>query len=357
MWIKEDIFKLQRIKEVEIDRTGLYRMDRNERTIPFDDKFIKIIREHLSSDILTNYPSEAELYNKIVDRLGCGLSVNNIMMHTGSDLVIKAIFETYIEKHDKVLIHKPSYAMYEVYGNMYGAEVQSLEYNERLEFDLDEYVRIVGEYYPKLAVLENPNGFIGNYYTISEVKAFLDACKKVNAIAVVDEAYTDFCGESVIEEIKDYDNLIIVRTFSKAWGLAGLRLGYAIANEKRINELLKTRPMHQFTGFSAMVCNLLIDNNQYVDEYVEQMNKSRNYTIKELNRLHIQFVYGKTNFITAQIGDKLDIDSFRKRCINEKYLLRRPFREKRFRDWLRIGLLHIDNMSQFICLIEEYMQG
>ena len=357
MWIKEEISKLHRTREVETDRTGMFRMDRNERTIPFEESFMGAVKDKLSSEILTNYPNENGLYDKLVAYLGHGLSTDNLIMHTGSDLVIKSIFETYIEKNDRVLLHKPSYAMYEVYSNMFGAELCAVEYNDNLEFDLQQYTGTIKSYKPKLAILENPNGFIGNFYNEAEVRKFVEACMSIEAIAIVDEAYIDFCNESIIGEINNYDNLIIVRTFSKAWGLAGLRVGYALANNSIIRDLDKSRPMHQFTGFSALVCELLLNYDQHVNEYINQMKMSREYTINEFKRLKIPFVYGETNFITAKIGAVLELDEFRKICKDEHFLLRRPFREEKFKEWLRIGLLDIDNMKRFIYLVEKCKRG
>ncbi len=348
---KESISKLDRIKDLEEDRTNLFRMDRNERTIPFDDSFIDLIKSKINSDVLTNYPDESPLYKKLSAYLG--VNEDNIFMHTGSDLVIKSVFETYIEKGNRILLHLPSYAMYNVYANMFEANVSVVSYDSDITFSVDKYCMMIKNIKPFMVVMENPNGFIGNSYSHSQIEQVIKTADEIDALVIVDEAYIDFVDSSVIDLIDVYENLVIVRTFSKAWGIAGLRLGYAIANTDIIKSLRKVRPMHEFTGFTALVAETLIEHKEICWSYINETRTSRDYFIRALEGMGISVADSKANFVAAKLGERLDMDSFRSEALNKGFLLRRPFRESFLEDWVRIGLLSKKDMTSFVELIRS----
>ncbi len=350
---KELISKLNRVKDLEEDRSDMFRMDRNERTISFDDTFMNYVRSEINSDVLTNYPDEGPLYEKLSKFLG--VDEGNLFMHTGSDLVIKSIFETFVETGDRMLLHLPSYAMYNVYANMFGADVSTLEYNKNLSLNIDDYCGMIRDFQPRFVVFENPNGFIGNSYLHAQVEQVVKTANENDAAVIVDEAYIDFVDSSVIDLIGKYDNLIIVRTFSKAWGIAGLRLGYAISNQGIIRSLRKVRPMHEFTGFSALVAKALIEHKDVCSKYIRETKISRDYFLEELKNLGIPVADSMANFVTAKLGEKINLDAFRKEALKRGFLLRRPFREPFLENWVRIGLLRKEDMVSFVELIKEYV--
>lgn len=216
-WIRQSIEELERIRDIPMQRSGLYRMDRNERTWPFSDNVMDEIRRRFTSETLTNYPEMEDIYHKLAIHLN--VSDNQIYFHSGSDLVIKSIFETYIDPGDRVLMQKPSYAMYGVYGRMYGADICEQDFNSKLSFNIDEYCSRITEVKPKLVILENPSGYIGNSYSHRQVEKVIKNAGECGSLVLVDEAYIDYIPEASVQDlISDYDNLIIVRTFSKAWG-------------------------------------------------------------------------------------------------------------------------------------------
>ncbi len=353
MWIKPAIKELIRVNDVIERRSGMYRMDRNECTWPIDTAVLEEIKSRITSELITNYP-ESELLYSI---MACHIGVNpvNLVFHSGSDLVIKSIYETYIESGDKVLLHAPSYAMYDVYAKMFQAEVIKQNYNGNLKLNLTEYKEKIHHQKPKMIVLENPNGFIGNGYTAQEVEQVIIEAGQQNSLIVIDEAYIDFYNESVIDFIQKYPNLIVVRTMSKAWGMAGLRVGYAVSNEQIISELMKVRPMHQVTAFSIMVAEVLLENPNCVKKYINEVQEVREYFVDRLNKLGIEASDSKANFIAVKLGSKIDVDDFRQFIREHGYMIRRPFREAALKDWVRIGILPMEEMRGFVNLLEQYL--
>ncbi len=352
-WINPVIDQLVRIKDKPEERTGMFRMDRNERTWPFPEAIIEEIRKSITSETFTNYPEIDSLYDEMAGYLD--ISSDELIFHTGSDLVIKSIFETYIQKDDKVLMPRPSYAMYSVYANMYQAEILQQRYDSNLRFDLEKYCERIKEERPKLVIIENPSGFIGNSYTALEVEHVIKDAESVNALIVVDEAYIDYIDESVLPLITKYPNLIIVRTMSKAWGLAGLRVGYAISVKENIRDLFKVKPMHQLTQTSVIATKVLLKNSNLISAYVAEVNQVREYFKGQLQKMEIETSESRTHFVTVKLGDKVCLDDFRACAREKKYLLRRPFSEDELNKWVRIGLLPMEHMISFSEFMEQYM--
>ena len=355
MWIKNEIKNLVRVRDMSEKRYGMFRMDRNERTSAFHDDIIEQIRKHINSEMLTNYPEIESLYDKMAKYLGVG--VGNLIFHTGSDLVIKSIYETYISKGDKVLLQNPAYAMYSVYAEMFQANVIIQKYKKGWEFDLEEYKEKIINERPKMVVLENPNGSIGNCFSHQQVEEVIDIAARHNTLIVVDEAYIDFCGGSVIDLIGQYNNLIVVRTMSKAWGMAGLRVGFAVACEDLINDLFQVKPMHQLTSISIVVAETLIEHNSVIDDYVKEMQEVREYIKREFDARGIETTNSVTHFVTAELGSVIDVDKLRGFLGNNGYLIRRAFSMPELNTWVRIGLLPMEQMKMFIKLLDDFLEN
>lgn len=354
MWIKDNIKNLYRVKELPEDRNGVYRMDRNERTWEFSEDFLQLVREHISSETLTNYPELDDVYNELSKFLA--VKKENIFLHTGSDLVIKSIFETYISENDIILLHSPSYAMYSVYANMFGAKLYVQQFDNNLNFDIDKYCSNIVKHKPKLVVLENPNGFIGNSFNLEQIIKVVETAYACSSLIIIDEAYIDFVNSSVISKINEYYNLIIVRTMSKAWGIAGLRMGYAVSNAHIIDEIMKTKPMHEITGFTADVVRLLLSEKQIIREYVDAVKNSRDYFISEMRKRNIKTADSRANFVAVRFGEVADCDKLRLFMHERKFYLRRAFREKELREWVRVGLLPIEQMKEFVMILDEFLK-
>lgn len=354
MWIKKEIKDLVRIRDMSEKRQGFFRMDRNERTLEFDNDIMAKIRESITSEILTNYPEIEPLYDKMARYLG--LKTENLIFHTGSDLVIKSIYETYVSRGDKVLIQKPAYAMYSVYAEMFQAELIVQQYAESWKFDLEKYQEKIINEHPKLAVLENPNGSIGNCYSHSQVEEFIKIAAKTDTLAVIDEAYIEFCGGSVIDLISKYNNLIVVRTMSKAWGMAGLRIGYAVSNKDIINDLFQVKPMHQLSSFSIAVAEILLNHDTAMKEYLKEMDKVRKYVTDVFACKNIATTDSKIHFVTAELGTVMDVDVFREFLKGKGYMIRRPFGMPQLSNWVRIGLLPMEQMKVFMGLLDVFLE-
>lgn len=354
-WIREPIKNLERIRDDPVCRSGMFRMDRNERTWPHSEVILNEIRARINSETLTNYTEMDEVYQRLARHLE--VSCNQLYFHSGSDLVIKSIFETYVEPGDKVLLQNPSYAMYGVYGRMYGAELCEQDYDSNLHFDIEKYCEKIEQISPKMVVLENPSGYIGNGHSHEQVQRVIETAYCNNVLIVVDEAYIDYRPDSCVQDlIPKYDNLIIVRTFSKAWGLAGMRAGYALSNPLLISEIFQVMPMHELTSATAKIVSILLNHSGELKPYIEEVLEVREYFQHELENLKIRYVESDTHFVTVCLGECFDADDFREQAHKKGYFVRRPFGQDFLKDWVRIGLLPMADMQNFVEFMKVYIR-
>lgn len=354
-WIKDSIRELSRLRDAPVQRTGMFRMDRNERTWPFSNPVMEEIRSRITSETLTNYPEMDDIYHKLANYLK--VDSEQLYFHSGSDLVIKSIFETYIGKGDKVIMPNPCYAMYGVYARMQEAKIHEVDYDSDLHFDIDAYCYTIEAYKPKLVIFENPSGYIGNSFSHEDVEKIIQSASSIDALAVVDEAYIDYIQLSSVQDlIPQYDNLIIVRTFSKAWGLAGMRAGYALSNELLISEIFKVMPMHELTSASVIAVDTVLNHAKLMQPYIEAVSQVREYFLLELDKMGIRAIKSDTHFVTAAIGEKLDADDFRQRANENRFFVRRPFGQEMLKNWVRIGLLPMNDMKSFVLFMKDYIR-
>lgn len=354
-WIRQSIKELERIRDIPMQRSGMYRMDRNERTWSFSDSFMDEIRRRIISETLTNYPEIEDIYHKLAVYLD--VDDDQIYFHSGSDLVIKSVYETYIDKGDRVLMQNPSYAMYGVYGRMYGADIYEQDFKTDLSFDTEEYCESIARITPKLVILENPSGYIGNSYTHEQVEQVIKTAWESGSLVLVDEAYIDYISEASVQDlISDYDNLIIVRTFSKAWGLAGMRVGYAVSNELLISEIFRVMPMHELTSATVIALDTVLDHASEMRVYIKEVEAVRKYFLHELADTGVRTVKSNTHFVTVAIGERMNTEDFRSKAHESGYFVRRPFGQDILRNWVRIGLLPMKEMRGFVSFMKEYIR-
>ena len=303
------------------------------------------VRERLTGELLQCYPEPGLLYDRIAAWLGVG--GDQLLFHTGSDLEIKAVFETYIGRGDRILLHQPGYAMYQVYARMFQAEVETQDYDVELRFDLDHFSERLDSRH-RLVVLENPNGFVGNCHPLTKIRELVRKANRLGVIALLDEAYFHFIDETLAAELAAFDNLIVVRTFSKAFGLAGVRAAYLLANPAMIRDLGRVKPMHELSGLAVMLIGALLDQPQEMERFVLETAASRDYLRAALAELGIATSDSRANFVAARLGPRLDGDRAARQLRESGILIRRPFREPHLREWLRVGTAPLPVMERLV---------
>lgn len=232
---------------------------------------------------LNRYPDPHQ--NDLKHAVGNYFSINaeNLFFGVGSDEIIDLLIRIFcIPQKDSVMILDPTYGMYQVASDINDVKTISVNLNRNFQIDFDA---IKDKYNDsvKIIFLCSPNNPTGSLINASDI---LSLCDDFNAVIVVDEAYIDFAGDnSLINKIVDYPNLVILRTFSKAWGLAGIRLGFCVADKLIINILFKVKAPYNISSLTRSVIFNAIENSKLKDEFIACLKSERERVSAELKKI------------------------------------------------------------------------
>ncbi len=263
-----------------------------------ENSFGSVLENNLS---LNRYPDPMQY--SIRDKLSKHLNINykNLILGVGSDEIIDLLIRIFcVPGKDSVVVTEPTYGMYRVVCNINDVSVLTVPLNNRFQIDVKKTLNEITRH-TKLIFLCSPNNPTGN--RISK-KSIYNLLKKFNGIVVVDEAYIDFSEEnSLIHEVKNYRNLVVLRTFSKAWGLAGVRAGYAVADELIIKLLFKVKAPYNLNKLTLQVITEALANISRKKQLVKKINAEKEKLSSVLNKLRgVQKVfYSDANFILFRV--------------------------------------------------------
>lgn len=325
--------------------------DFNERTIPASSKVLAAIRAFVSQNQTQLYP---EYGDKLLRKIAAYAKVEpqQVMVTNGSDQGIDLIFRTFTSRNDTVVIPAPSFAMFYQCAGMVGNKVVEPAYKlPDLEYPTDEVAKAV-ENGTKLVVICNPNNPTGTLLSLVEIEQILIKALEKSCIVYIDEAYGEFSGVTAAPLIKKYPNLIITRTFSKAFGLASLRIGYVISDESNIAELRKVLGPYDvnMAGFAAACAALddLKETRKYANEVME---KSKPMVESFFEKQKIPFYPSGSNFVLFKPQNaNLVYEKLR-----EKSTLVRPRSGPNINGTLRVTIGTVPQMKKFISVYEKYI--
>ncbi len=298
--VKEHLKSLERIQNPVETRTKFLRLDKNESILGFPAEFMDILYREITPDFVNTYPEIGPLGERIAGWVGCRRE--NIYITAGSDAAIKSTFEVFVEPGDKVALLSPTYAMFYVYTNMFQGQLIEIRYKEGLSLTTEDVLSVMERHTPKLICIANPNSPTGTILPQTGLRDIIESAAGSEIIILIDEAYYLFYPETVINLINDYPGLIVTRTFSKAMGLASVRLGFAAAHSETIRYLQKVRPIYETNAFAVKLGELILDNLYIVEKNLEEFRKGKEFLEKELDKMGIPFFKSYTNFLLINIG-------------------------------------------------------
>lgn len=284
---------------------------------------------------LNRYPDPHQKILKELVGNYLGIQKDNLFFGVGSDEIIDLLIKIFCEpKKDKILIPEPTYGMYRVAADINNVDVTSVLLNDEFQIDREKINSDFTEDI-KIIFLCSPNNPTGN---ILYKKDILHLCKTYNSIVVVDEAYIDFAEKSsLVNEIKNFPNLIIMRTFSKAWGLAGIRLGYCITNSEIINILFKVKAPYNINSLTQYALTKALKNRKIKDSYVKKITRQKELITKELGKLPgvIKVFDSDANFLLIKCSNA---KSVLKKLVRKGIIIRDRSNQPKLEDCLRISI-------------------
>ena len=312
--------QLKRMKDLGSERHHAMRLDKNERTFPFPDEVFRDMMARVTSEDLTMYPDQTPLYKKLAARHG--LDVSQILLTAGSDAALKTIFECYVREGDRVVFLDPTYAMIDVYSDLYGAQKTKLGYGPDLSFDTRKLLDAVTDGV-RAVFIANPNQPTGTILEEAVLGQLLERCEKAGALLVMDEAYIQFSGErSMIRLAGAHPNLAVVQTFSKACGLASVRLGFIAAHADLIQILYRTKPLADINLFAVKLGEYLMDQTEIVEQYAAEIRESKAFLKQSLSKLGVECLDSRANFVHLRMASGTDLAGIVREMEKKGFLLR-----------------------------------
>lgn len=329
-------------------------LDKNENIDEELNQVTQKVLDSLSANTLFSYPEAGELYRKL--SIWNEISPESFLITPGSDGVIRLVFEAFVGEGDKVVHTLPTFAMYPVYSQVFGAEVKLIEYEsqEGLPFlDTDKMISLILSEKPKLVCLPNPDSPTGTVVSPEVLQDILKACESVGSVLLIDEAYHPFYKWSAIDFIKCSTNIIVARTFAKAWGVAGLRIGYAVAHPNTISLLHKIRPMYETSTLGIEFMSKMIDEKEEMIKSVERIIEGRTYFANEMRALGFDVIMTEANFIHVKFKELAP--AIHKELAN-KVLYRHSFDHPSLSDYSRFSVAPLPIMKQLVSWIKNIIK-
>ncbi len=287
-------------KITPFSRIEKIRLDLNENTRGCSPKVIEAIR-NFQPEPVGVYPEYSELIERLAQQFK--IPPENILLTNGADEAIRIVFETYVENNDEVLLPVPIYSMYEIFAKMMDSEIVSVFYNKDFSFPTNQLLKSVTSD-TKLIVIINPASPTGTSIEKGDLLKILD--KAGDAIVLLDETYYHFANKTYVDLIKEFKNLIVIQTFSKIYGLAGLRLGILLSDVQNINNLKKVKSPYSVNAIAVAAGIAALEDKRYVEGVIQNIILEKEFLVGELTQPGFEARLTKTNFILVNVGKLVD---------------------------------------------------
>ncbi|MCI6459265.1 MAG: histidinol-phosphate transaminase, partial [Clostridium sp.] len=267
------------------------KLDANEGN---KDLFKDLIKDIGDDFYLNLYPDDnyTQLKEAIVNYIGC--KIENISVGNGSSELLDLCVKTFVDTNELILSLDPTFSMYSIYAKIVNSRYIGAGEGNDFTINVDDVIKSIEENDPKLTIICNPNNPTGTTIKRDDV---LRIVKSTDNVVIVDEAYMEFSNESVVDEIENYDNLIVVKTMSKAFSMAGIRTGYLIANEELVKTIEKVRPPYNLNSISALLATKALKQKDKMLSYVENLKVEREKIYEKLLDMGVKAYKSGANFV------------------------------------------------------------
>ncbi|MDH4268009.1 MAG: histidinol-phosphate transaminase [Deltaproteobacteria bacterium] len=325
-------------------RENFIKLNSNENPFPPSRKVQEVLR-NLAYEDLRLYPDPASL--ELREQLGSlyGFSASQIICGNGSDDILNIIVRTFAQPGEAIGFYEPAFPLYKVLGIIHGSQIIPISVVEPYERPPEPPANA------RVFFLANPNSPVGFTYAPALLSQI---AQKIKGIFVVDEAYAEFAHENALELVRKFENVIVVRTVSKSYSLAGLRLGYAIGNEKLIAEMFKVKDPFNVTSLTQTLVAAALQDQEYFRKNILQIIETRDWISKEAVALGYRIIPSQANFIFPQPPQKGRGVKFYQALFNRK-VLTRYYDEEGLRDGVRMTIGTREEMVATLRVLKEIL--
>ncbi|MGB0032510.1 MAG: histidinol-phosphate transaminase [Candidatus Sulfotelmatobacter sp.] len=276
-------------------RQGL-RLDFNESTIGCSPRLLARLRS-LDAETLARYPEREPVEREVADFLG--LDVAQVLLTNGVDEAIHLLCSAYLEPGDEALIVVPTFAMYAIFAQAEGARVVQILAGENFAFPLESVLARINQR-TRLIAVANPNNPTGSAVACEVLLQVALAAPQ--AAVLVDEAYFEFHGETILNHSGRPSNLFVARTFSKAYGLAGLRIGILVGDAAQMAMVRRVASPYNVNAVALAALPEALRDQEYVEHYVAEVRSGRELLEQELRTLGLHYWPSRANFVLVRVG-------------------------------------------------------
>ena len=292
----EDIIRPHQDYDTRLDKI---RLGMNERYPSMPEELFNEIISGYTIEEASSYPEMKLVYESLSKYIN--QPTGRILFASGADMAIKMVLESLCESGSKLLTCYPTYVMYKVYAKMLNCSLRGIQPNENGDYKIQDLIEQAKKD-TDVVILANPNGVSGFYFTLDEIRLLLSELPGMPVI--LDEAYADFADLDASGLLEEFDNLIIIRSFSKNIGFTGLQIGYVLAQEQLIEFIEKFKPTIELNSLAARAIKVMCSKPGLLKRLVKDTICTRNFFASELKKLGFKVIEKGGNFILVNFGSK-----------------------------------------------------
>lgn len=315
------------------ESTAAIKLNQNESPYPASPKVAEALGRMPPEVLLKDYPDAGCLRLRQALFAAHGVPVSMLLCGNGSSELITLVFKTFLREGDTVAIPDPTFGLYATAAEMAGVRTRLVPTGDDFRINIKTLTQSV----PQAVILANPNAPTGLCMQAGQIERLLQSYR---GLVVVDEAYVEFApeGTSVLRFIERYDNLLVLRTFSKAYGLSGIRIGFAAGNERLIQAMGKGRETFSVNAVAQLAAEAAVADPSYMRSTVERIAETRERFCTSLRRMGWTVTPSVTNFVLASppVGGRTAKEFYE--LLLSKHIYVRYFDTPRLADKLRISI-------------------
>lgn len=347
-YLDENIKNLVRVFD-QNERKDYLRLDLNENPGGLPQDFINDTLREITPQFIAQYPETLHFTQVVADHIGTDIS--HLCITNGSAEAIRYVIQAFTSVNGRIVGVVPSYFMFQVYSEMYGRNFVKVPYNEDLSISIENIIKEL-TCDTQMLVLLNPNNPMGNVYSDEEFETLFKVCQEKEITLLVDEAYHYFYPKTFIKYALNNRRVLVTRTFSKLFSMAGCRLGYVCGHPDDIKYVQKFCTPHNTNAFAMLFAEKIITTPNVLDDLIAKFNEGREFLIRKLDEHGYRHKGEAGNFIFIEPKTKAQDIVYRMKK-DKKILIKTYSNVGEFGNCLRVSIGEKKYMEIFMNALLE----